>query len=217
MASEVVEENLEDVIAAEVIKQSKDDLERIVHFWPIVHSARQSGLVQDAFIYQLMKKGFSEISNSLLLSMFMDTIRMEEGWFGRFLHLLSDSYSYRPLAEQLSRCYREILAEKRGVHPASKLLEILHNTVETLKKCKAELQKVQNCHGLVSVQHCVNMLGMAVDHLCLEVKITKEQIPNIKTKDVSMLKDLPGKADHDLPAPFSYITKGQPLPEYVTL
>ena len=103
MATEAVEENLEDEIAGEVIERSRDALERTVKFWPIVLSARESGLVQDAFIDQLMKKGLSEISNSLLLSMFVDAIKTNEGWFGRFLHLLSDFYSYRPLAEQLSR------------------------------------------------------------------------------------------------------------------
>ena len=55
------------------------------------------------------------------------------------------------------------------------------------------------------------MLGMAVDHLYLDVKITEEQISNVKTKDILMLKDLPGKTDHDSPAPFSHITKDQLL------
>ena len=102
MATEAVEGDLEDEIAAEVIKLSRDVLERTVKFRSIVYSARGSGLVDDEFIDRLREQRSSEISNSLLLSMFMDAIRTEEGWFGRFLSLLSDSYSYRPLAEQLS-------------------------------------------------------------------------------------------------------------------
>jgi hypothetical protein len=217
MATEAVEGDLEDEIAAEVIKLSRDVLERTVKFRSIVYSARGSGLVDDEFIDRLREQRSSEISNSLLLSMFMDAIRTEEGWFGRFLSLLSDSYSYRPLAEQLSSHYHELMAEKTGKLPKVKFSEILRNAVETLEKCKAELQRILNCYGQVCVQHCMHMLGMAVDYLYVEVQKqnTEELIQSPKVENVwkEKLNDLPDKANHDLSAPFPLIAQDQPLPK----
>jgi hypothetical protein len=149
--------------------------------------------------------------------MFIDAIRTEKGWFDRFLSLLSDSYSYRPLAEQLSGHYRELKAEKKGELPTVKFSEILCNAVETLEKCKAELQRILNCYGQVCVQHCMHMLGMAVDYLHLEVKKlnTEEQLlilnPKVDNVWKEKLNDLPDKANHDLSAPFPFIAKDQPL------
>jgi hypothetical protein len=119
--------------------------------------------------------------------------------------------------------YHEKLARKRGLHPSFKLLDILRKAVETLKKCKKELQKALQFHGLVSVQHSVNMLTVAVDYLQIEVENTEGQ--SKKRKDVSRqverLGEVPSSIGHGSPTHSPRVTemnlKGLTSPKYVSL
>ena len=90
-------------IAASLLEESKEELERRVKLWPIVILAREADLVDDVFVDSLMKQGSSANSNTTNLWMFISKIKEKESWFSRFLNVLSISPSYRPLAEQLSR------------------------------------------------------------------------------------------------------------------